>query len=568
MNNYQYELIATLQYRVKNLKAQVDAFRNGSKYQQMDAQYKSLLHTEESRIHKLEVELSKAHAQTIDVRNKWWDTIEDIYKDHQKELAAKNARISALEKRIILVEQQRDAALDKVAEQRHELYEVKTELEEEKGKNLKLMAQINRDYENSSKPSSQSPNHKKISNSREKSGKHPGGQPGHKGHGRKKHAVTEPVIMLTPPEEVLEDPDFKKTGKIIRKQMVNLRFFLEVNEYAAEVYYNSKTGERRHAQFPEGYINDVNYGGSVKALAFILNNECCVSIDKTIKLIADLTSGKLNISKGMVNGLSKEFSMKTDKEKNELFASLMKKPVLHTDNTNARSNGNSRFVFIVAAPDGTAQYYFRENKGHAGVKGTPVDLNQSAIFIHDHDTTFYNYGSDHQECIAHILRYCKDSIQNEPDRKWNKKMYELLREMIHYRNGIDENQGFDEKTVSEFEERYDSILEEARKEYEYILPSKYYRDGFNLYSRMKEYRSNHLLFLHDLRVPHNNNMAERLLRAYKRKQHQVMSFRSDASIDYLCQSMSILLSLKQDSESSIYDSVSKIFDRQKAGRST
>jgi hypothetical protein len=568
MNNYQYEFITTLQYRVKNLQAQVDAFKNGSKYLQMDAQYKSMLHTEECRIHKLEVELSKAHAQTIDVRNKWWDTIEDVYKDHQKEIAAKDARIRALEKRIILVEQQRDAALDKVAEQRRELYEVKTELEEEQGKNLKLTAQINRDYENSSKPSSQSPNHKKISNSREKSGRRPGGQLGHKGHGRKKQAVTEPVIMLTPPKEVLEDPDFKKTGKIIRKQMVNLRFFLEVNEYAAEVYYNSKTGERRHAQFPEGYINDVNYGGSVKALAFILNNECCVSIDKTIKLIADLTSGKLNISKGMVNGLSREFSMKTDKEKKELFASLMKKPVLHTDNTNARSNGNSRFVFIVAAPDGTAQYYFRENKGHAGVKGTPVDLNQSAIFIHDHDTTFYNYGSDHQECIAHILRYCKDSIQNEPDRKWNKKMYELLREMIHYRNGIDENQGFDEKTVSEFEERYDSILEEARKEYEYILPSKYYRDGFNLYSRMKEYRSNHLLFLHDLRVPHNNNMAERLLRAYKHKQHQVMSFRSDASIDYLCQSMSILLSLKQDSESSIYDSVSKIFDRQKAGRST
>ena len=270
----------------------------------------------------------------------------------------------------------------------------------------------------------------------------------------------------------------------------------------------------------------------------------------------------------MVNGLSKEFSMKTDKEKKELFASLMQKPVLHTDNTNARSNGSSRFVFIVAAPDGTAQYYFRENKGHAGIKDTPVDLNQSAIFIHDHDTTFYNYGSGHQECIAHILRYCKDSIQNEPDRKWNKKMYKLLREMVHYRNGIDENIGLDKKTVMAFEERYDSILEEAREEYEYIPPSKYYREGYNLYKRMKKYRSSHLLFLHDIRVPHNNNMAERLLRAYKRKQHQVMSFRSDASIDYLCQSMSMLLSLRQDPESRVYDSVSKIFDRQKAGRST
>ena len=122
-----------------------------------------------------------------------------------------------------------------IVEQRRELYEVKTELEEEKGKNLKLTAQINRDYENSSKPSSQSPNHKKISNSREKSGRRPGGHLGH--------------------------------------------------------------------------------------------------------------------------------------------------------------------------------------KGHAGIKDTPVDLNQSAIFIHDHDTTFYNYGSGHQECTAHILRYCKDSIQNELDRK-------------------------------------------------------------------------------------------------------------------------------------------------------
>ena len=147
-------------------------------------------------------------------------------------------------------------------------------------------------------------------------------------------------------------------------------------------------------------------------------------------------------------------------------------------------------------------------------------------------------------------------------------MYKLLREMVHYRNGIDENIGLDKKTVMAFEERYDSILEEAREEYEYIPPSKYYREGYNLYRRMKKYRSSHLLFLHDIRVPHNNNMAERLLRTYKRKQHQVMSFRSDASIDYLCQSISMLLSLRQDPESSVYDSVSKIFDRQKAGRST
>lgn len=568
MFDSQYEIIATLQYRNKSLHAQLEAFKSGEKYKQMEEDYKSLLHTEESRIHELEVELSKAHAQTVDVRNKWYEVVCDIEKAHKKELAAKDARIRELEKRISLVEKQRDDALDNATAARREMYEAKTALEEEQGKNLKLTAQLHRDFENSSKPSSQSPNHKKISNSRERTGKKPGGQPGHKGHGRKRQEPSGETIMLPPPKEVAEDPDFKKTGKTIRKQMVNISVSLSVTEYMAEVYYNSKTGERCHAKFPDGYVNEVNYGGSVKALAFILNNECCVSIDKTIKLISDMTGGKLTLSKGMVNGLSKEFALKTEKEKKESFSSLMTRPVIHADNTNARSNGNSRFVFVVAAPDGIAQYYFRENKGHAGIKGTPVELNQAAIIVHDHDITFYNYGSGHQECIAHILRYCKDSMQNEPDRKWNKKMHKLLQEMIHYRNGINEAEGFDEKVVKDFESRYDSILEEAQSEYEYIPPSKYYRDGYNLYKRMAKYRDDHLLFLHDIRVPHNNNLAERLLRAYKRKQHQVISFRSDESIDYLCQSMSTLLSIRQDPESLVYDSVSKIFDRQKAGRLT
>ena len=43
-----------------------------------------------------------------------------------------------------------------------ELYEIKIQLEEEKGKNQKLAVRINRDYMNSSKSSSQSPNLEKF----------------------------------------------------------------------------------------------------------------------------------------------------------------------------------------------------------------------------------------------------------------------------------------------------------------------------------------------------------------------------------------------------------------------
>ena len=86
-----------------------------------------------------------------------------------------------MENRALDAEKQRDDALDKAKEIRLQYYETAAELEEERGKNLKLRAQINRDYENSAIPSSKSIKRKKIANSREKTGRKPGGQPGHPG---------------------------------------------------------------------------------------------------------------------------------------------------------------------------------------------------------------------------------------------------------------------------------------------------------------------------------------------------------------------------------------------------
>lgn len=135
---------------------------------------------------------------------------------------------------------------------------------------------------------------------------------------------TEPVL-LPPPPEVLEDPDFKKTSKTIVKQLVNVRMVLDVAEYRADVYYNSQTGERIHAAFPDGIKDDVNYGGSVKAFLFLLNNDCCTSIDKSRKFLSDLTDGKLNISKGMINKLSRESAQKTEQEKRQSIIRSIRK---------------------------------------------------------------------------------------------------------------------------------------------------------------------------------------------------------------------------------------------------
>lgn len=333
---------------------------------------------------------------------------------------------------------------------------------------------------------------------------------------------------------------------------------LDVAEYRADVYYNSQTGERIHAAFPDGIKDDVNYGGSVKAFLFLLNNDCCTSIDKSRKFLSDLTDGKLNISKGMINKLSREFAQKTEQERKRLFSDLLLSPVMHTDCTNAKENGKNAYVYVCASPDGTAMYFAREKKGHEGVKGTPAEEYQGTL-VHDHDRTFYNYGTAHQECLAHILRYLKDSIDNEPDRTWNRQMRALIQEMIHYRNSQERDAKPDAEKIRSFEERYSKILRKAREEYEYIPASDYYKDGYNLYQRMEEYKSSHLLFLTDHRVPATNNEAERLLRRYKRKQQQAVSFRGFKSIEYLCECMSMLIKIRQDEEANLFNRISQIF---------
>lgn len=151
-------------------------------------------------------------------------------------------------------------------------------------------------------------------------------------------------------------------------------------------------------------------------------------------------------------------------------------------------------------------------------------------------------------------------MDNEKDRTWNRQMHSLIQEMIHYRNGgLSESEEPDPQTVSEFEERYKTILSIAGDEYDYEPPGKYYRDGYNLYKRMKKYKKDHLLFLHNKNVPATNNEAERLLRKYKRKQAQAVSFRSPSSIDHLCKCMSMLVLMRRKEQTNLFREIAEIF---------
>jgi hypothetical protein len=523
------------------MKQRVKEFESGEKYVAMRNEHRKQLASKEAQIKKLQLQLAEANSASVTIRNNYFQVIEDMEKSHRKELCVKDKRIKELFERSLRGEQRAGRYQDEIKDLKKLYYEAGVKLENQEEINRKLVVALNRNHENSSLPSSSKQTRKKIYNCREKSGKNPGGQPGHKGHGRKRHEPTR-RIEIEPPKEFQYTSNYEPSGRIISKQLVSIRVVVDVDEYYTTEYRDLRTGRLVHAAFPAGMVNEVSYDGSIKAFAFMLNNYCNVSIEKVREFLAEITGGQLEISHGMISSLSKEFSEKTKAEREKIFAELLSAPSVCVDFTNVRNNGKQVNVFVCGAPT-HVMYFARLRKGFEGVAGTPL-IDYVGKLVHDHDLTFYNYGTGHQECTAHPLRYLKGSIENEKNRTWNVQMRELLQEMIHYRNMQGDNVKPNLAVVDEFKVKWREILEIAKCEYEDEPPSRYYREGFKLYRRLDVYMDYHFTFLEDYNVPATNNFAERLLRLSKRKQQSAVTFRSFEGLEYYCDALTIIATMR------------------------
>ena len=180
--------------------------------------------------------------------------------------------------------------------------------------------------------------------------------------------------------------------------------------------------------------------------------------------------------------------------------------------------------------------------------------------VHDHDKTFYHYGSAHQDCNVHHTRYLRGAAETEKLLNWHSEMLELLLEMDTEREK--HGRSLSQEQVDDFIRRYDAILDKAQKEYYDNPPSRYYRKGYNLYKEMREYKDSVLLFLKNPDVDFGNNEAERNARKVKR--HTVMSgsFRgkTNRSGEDYCACMSVMETDRRKGEK-IYSKTREYFKR-------
>lgn len=416
-----------------------------------------------------------------------------------------------------------------------------SENEDLNGQMAKLKAQITKDNTNSSKPTSQLPNHKTPPNNREKTDRKPGGQPGHKGHRRKQLDVTEEIHHLPAPDFVVNNPDYYKTGETITKQLIRISLTLEVVQYEADVYRHHSTRKKVHAAFPKGMVNEVEYDASVSALIALLHTHGNMSYDKIIEVISELTDGRLCPSKGMIANLEKRFSEKSAEDRQQIFNRMLVYPYMHIDGTTVRVNGKNGQVLIETSPAGVLLYHTGV-KGDEAVKGTPAE-NYDGTSIHDGESTFYHYGKNHQGCLVHELRYLKGSMDNEPHLSWASMMREFLKYLMHYVNEAKaaDRKELDKDEIALLEAQYDQIIKLAEQEYTDHPPNrKYYIEGYNTMKRLKKYKKHYLHFLHDISIPYQNNPAELIARKEKMHSKQSGGYRSKEHSQYHCDALSVI----------------------------
>ena len=554
MNNTAFHAITSLQYELKHARDRVKSFENGDEYRKLETSVFRIRKYYERKIAQKDREIENLKRYCEKMMHMWFDVFEDVQEECIRKVAEANKAADEMSQKLRKKEEKQSKLMEEITETRAKVLD-------EKEKNQKLQAQLNQNFENSSTPSSQDRFRDKIPNNRVSSGRNEGGQKGHEGHKRKPLPVTEPPIFIDAPEEIKNNPDYyRQSGPNaeVHKQVVGVRLEVFVQDYYAYVYRNKVTGAKYHAPFPEGVQLEVNYDETIKGLIFLMRNYLNVSIDKTADFLREMTDGKLNICHGKICGINEEFARKTEPEQKEIFARVCNSKVVYTDMTNVRHNGKLKNV-VVCSNKTDVFYAYREKKGDQGVKGTPVEFNVN-LLVHDHDKTFYHYGTKHQECNCHHMRYLRGAIENEPNLTWHSLMLSLMEEMNKTRENQERH--LEPGQIEEFKKRYDSIINLAEKEYYDNPPSKYYRKGYNLYKELRDYKESTLCFLTDPEVDFGNNEAERCARKVKR--HTVMSgsFRGGGAhgCEEYCKAMTVFETDRKKG-GSIFEKVKGYFKR-------
>lgn len=352
---------------------------------------------------------------------------------------------------------------------------------------------------------------------REKSGKKPGGQFGHKGHNLD--------FVSNPDEEIDYFPEScANCGKKLNFNLAEPYQSRQVKDIPPPpppivTQHNTYSipcdcGCLSAAQFPQHIKSHVQYGPNVCSLINYLNVRHFIPYDRTTELFKDCFN--LKMSKGTIANVLRRTAHKAMPTYLFIKEQINKATVIGSDETIIFVNALRKIVWTwqsekftyLKATDSRKAFHIKEE--------FPLGFPNAVLVSDQYAAQLNTPAKAHQSCLAHIDRKFKYllEIQNSQWVKAIRKLFYKAIDIKKQKKVIKRNS----KQIKNLELELNNLL--LKK-----LHPKTHKDIIKIQGTLLKYRDTLLTFLFYEKVPWDNNSSEQTFRCLKVKLNVSGSFK-------------------------------------------
>ena len=405
-----------------------------------------------------------------------------------------------------------------------------------------LEDQLSNNSRNSSKPPSSDGYAKPFPKSRRiKTGRKPGGQPGHES------ARLEPVEN---PDQIIEHkPEICKHCKGLidelsleqtqARQVFDLPpLHWRIKEHRIFIGRCSRCGQETESEFPEDVKAPTQYGPYIAAMAVHLNIHHAMPVKRTSEFFHDHL-GENAPSSGTISSWLKQAAELAQPTIEKIRQGLISSPENHFDETGICINGKTQWLHNVSNANATLQT-IHEKRGKEGLHSLGVIEDFKGVAVHDcWGSYFSEYSGPHGLCNAHLLRELEFFAERNK-ASWAHLMIDFLcRANEASKTAREKNENICADRLKEFKDEYDEIIGAGLNSLPPPPERKPGKRGRHargkeccLLERTRDHENSILRFLRDIEVPFDNNQAERDMRMAKVKMKVSGCFRSKDGAEF------------------------------------